>query len=452
MKITLSGVAIVEDYNDTIVNFTRNNLEVNNKEYERIIRLNLPNYRHILPKVPLYAVVGKTVYIPFGFFKDLVKELEKDKVQVEYVNATNHNESANISDTIKLYKYQEKCVEQLIKAKNGILKAKCGSGKTLIALKLIAKLNKRTLWITHTRTLLTQTLNVAEQVLHCDIGTITEGRINIGKDLTIATIQTLYRMDLSLISKYFDMVIVDEAHRFLGSDYTKYNMATKVLSNIFARYKFGLTATPKEDNKSDFTCLKALFGDIVSEVSEEDLEGKIIKAKLDVRKVNIEYDVNDITNEDGTFNYTNFLDTIVNNINRNNMIVDNIIKESESGKKQLVLTHRLKHIETLERLLKLKAPNLKVSTTLDNKKEIVKDYDILISTYSKIKEGFNDIRLNTLHMATPVKDKVSIVQSIGRIERNYVGKETPNAIYYLDNTIKYSLICLVKIRKYMKGE
>ena len=159
MKISLNGVIRIEDYTSEIVEFLNDNLVIENKEYQKLMKLHLPNYRHIKPTINLFAVVGNICYLPFGFFNELCIYLFNKNLyaSVEFINNTVDKEEANISDTIKLYDYQEKCVNEVLKHKNGIIKAKCGSGKTLMALKLISSLNKKTLWITHTHTLLEQT-------------------------------------------------------------------------------------------------------------------------------------------------------------------------------------------------------------------------------------------------------------------------------------------------------
>ena len=450
MKISLNGVIRIEDYTQEIVEFLNDNLVIENKEYQKLMKLHLPNYRHIKPTINLFAIVGNICYLPFGFFNELCIYLFNKNLysSVEFINNTVDKEEANITDTIKLYDYQEKCVNEVLKHKNGIIKAKCGSGKTLMALKLISKLNKKTLWITHTHTLLKQTKEVASNVLKCDIGTITEGKVNIGKDLTIATIQTLYRMDLSLIKNYFSVIVIDEAHRFLGTDYTKYNMATKVLSNLNARYRYGLTATPKDDNKNDFTCLKALLGDIIYTIENKDIKDKIINATLELVETKCYLELEKITNLDGTFNYNNFLNEISHNEVRNKNIAKKINYYFHLDKKQIVLCLRLEQVDNIVEMVRNLYPSIKVASTNESDK-ISKNYNCLVATYQKIKEGFDDKELDVLHMVAPVKDKVSIVQSIGRIERNYKGKEKPLALYYLDN-VSYSLSCYKKIKKILK--
>ena len=49
MKISLNGVIRIEDYTQEIVEFLNDNLVIENKEYQNLVKLHLPNYRHIKP-------------------------------------------------------------------------------------------------------------------------------------------------------------------------------------------------------------------------------------------------------------------------------------------------------------------------------------------------------------------------------------------------------------------
>ena len=68
MKISLQGVIRVEDYTSEIIEFLNDNLIIENKEYQKLMKLHLPNYRHIKPTINLFAIVGNVCYLPFGFF------------------------------------------------------------------------------------------------------------------------------------------------------------------------------------------------------------------------------------------------------------------------------------------------------------------------------------------------------------------------------------------------
>ena len=74
------------------------------------------------------------------------------------------------------------------------------------------------------------------------LGTITEGKANIGQTMTFATIQTMGKMDLELYRDEWDCIIVDECHRVSGTS-TAVTQFSKVLNALRARHKYGLSAT-----------------------------------------------------------------------------------------------------------------------------------------------------------------------------------------------------------------
>ncbi|MDQ9823270.1 hypothetical protein RFZ44_07900, partial [Acinetobacter sp. 163] len=49
------------------------------------------------------------------------------------------------------------------------------------------------------------------------IGTITEGKVNIGSGITFATIQTMCKLDLARYKDLWDIIVVDECHRCSGT-------------------------------------------------------------------------------------------------------------------------------------------------------------------------------------------------------------------------------------------
>ena len=86
---------------------------------------------------------------------------------------------------------------------------------------LAAALGRKTLWVTHTQDLLTQSKARAEQYLPEEsLGTITAGKVRIGSHVTFATVQTLSKLDLTQYRNTWDVVIVDECHRLAGSPNT----------------------------------------------------------------------------------------------------------------------------------------------------------------------------------------------------------------------------------------
>ena len=61
---------------------------------------------------------------------------------------------------------------------------------------------------------------------------------------------------------------------------------------------------------------------------------------------------------------------------------------------------------------------------------------ILFATYGLAKEGLDIPRLDRLILASPHRDKATIIQSVGRIERKFESKQNP-IVYDLVDPILY---------------
>lgn len=138
---------------------------------------------------------GDTLILPFGTLRTLPDCISKEGFFTSsFADAERVDYGGN---DIPLYDYQKTAVGAVCKAQYGILQSPAGSGKTQMGIALTKKFGKRTLWLTHTLDLLQQSKARAEMYMNKDlIGTITEGKVNIGKGITFATIQTMCKLDL----------------------------------------------------------------------------------------------------------------------------------------------------------------------------------------------------------------------------------------------------------------
>ena len=156
---------------------------------------------------------GSYIIAPIGFASSLssinpnvtIKDerfVAKQKIDLEY----KHKE-------FPLYDYQEDAINALSKETNGVLCAITAAGKTVMACALIAKIGQPTLIMVDTIELANQFTERLEQFTNIGIGNV--GRIGSGKfivkPVTVATLQTITRMDDNELAKLkFGMVIVDE--------------------------------------------------------------------------------------------------------------------------------------------------------------------------------------------------------------------------------------------------
>ena len=432
-----------------------NNLQIKNpsqaiKDYcNTVLTLDNPQYLNAVKmgrytgkmdsKMKLYYIKGDTYILPFGCLQDIWK-----LGTYNYILDFCDFKALSMVGGINLYDYQEKALKSLLKGKNGVLEAPCGSGKTNIGLQLIKEIGGKALWLTHTKELLKQSLERCKEYFKGDFGTITEGQINIGKDITFATVQTMCKLEPSIYANEFNTIIVDECHHCVGTP-TKVMSFYKVLSNCKARYKYGLSATL---NRSDnlISCVYSILGKKLYTISESDVGDKIIRAKYMPIMIDLKYNMKSYTDTDGTINYNKLIELLSINSARDKYIIDKIVENL--GKKQLILCHRVLQANGFQ--AQLKALGIDSQAITGNVKHRVFDKDIIISTYSLAKEGLDMPELEILHLATPQKNKSVTKQAVGRVERNIVGKNQPICYDYVDTDISYCMKCYYQRKRILE--
>lgn len=204
MKARISNKIYIEEPSIAVEEYART-LEVDNPAYINAMRMGSYKARYIQPKLKLYERHGDTLILPFGTLSHVWKDIRGD-----YTLDFTPSKPLEMKGSIKLYDYQEKAVEALLHAKGGVLHAPCGSGKTQMGLALISRLGIKALWLTHTHKLLEQSMERCKNYFEGDFGTITEGEVNIGKDITFATVQTLSKVPKEIYENEFNVVVVDE--------------------------------------------------------------------------------------------------------------------------------------------------------------------------------------------------------------------------------------------------
>ena len=407
-------------------------------------------------KLYLYEVHGDTYILPYGTLKQIHPMLNECSVKSDFKVP----ESVFYGELIPLYPYQEKAVREAMKGLYGILESKAGSGKTQMGIALIKEYGRKALWLTHTVDLLNQSRDRALRYMDKDlIGTITAGKVNIGKGVTFATVQTLSKLDLSQYKDMWDVIIVDECHRVCGSP-TQLSMFSKVLNSLSARHKYGLSATVHRADGM-IIATKALIGDIVYSVPDEAIADKVMQVGIKPIGTGIKIS-RECLNTDGTLNYTRLINYLCGCSTRNNLIRDSIV--NESNKSCLVLSDRLEHLENLIQLLPptIKPYAVMVSGKMTTKKgklerekaiadmrEGKKKY--LFATYSLAAEGMDIPNLERLFMTTPVKDYARVTQSIGRIARTHPDKCQPIAYDFVDDIGYLVKMYKTRCKHYRKG-
>lgn len=441
MKFILLNKITIEDPTPEILAYCESALSFTNPDYIKKEEKGkwMGNTQR---EIVLYERAGNRLYIPFGECKAIYRRFKNDITRVDVRICPLR--ARKYDSCINLYGYQENAVEAVLRAKNGILVAPCGSGKTQMGLEAVARIGGKTLWLTHTTDLLTQSMNRAKQCFGLpasEYGTITAGKVNVGNTLTFATVQTASNIDLSQYRDEWDCIVVDECHKAVGSP-TRIMMFYKVLSALSARYKIGLTATPYRADGLE-RCMFALIGGIVHEVPQSAVAGNTVPVRVKFVDTGYKPDVDNITDGDGTLNYAKLISDITENKDRNAVIVVEIQRAAQNGA-VLVLSDRLQHLDALERVVRNSGQltaRLGIASTKAEKERrarILTDLNngrlnVVFATYKLAKEGLDVPNLRTVVLACPVKDKTTVIQSAGRVARKADGKEYGMVVDFSDD-------------------
>lgn len=452
MNTKISNNIIITDPTQFVLAWCKQNLVATNPVYRQLKVMGKEDtikYKHIPETLNLFAVKRGELIVPYGCLYALWKEINKYPYEIDFNNSGDIS-FKNQEPILPLYDYQKQAVDEMIKAKGGVLVSSCGSGKSIAGIEIFKRIGKKTLWLCHTSDLLRQIKDdILQQYPTAKIGLTTNGKLDIGEDITISTVQTMVNIDPELYRNEFDIVVVDECAHVVGSP-TQMKMFSTVLSNIKARYKFGLTATPTRADG----LIRAMYAYIglaqngLFEPTFKVDDSKVKKIIAEHKRVELStgydsYRLFDLYDTSGMIVYNKLIDSLSENKERNEVILKNIYDNAVLGRKQVVLSLRVEHCEYLTEELKkqgIKAVLCVGKTKAKDREAILKQqiqWDVLVATYSLLKEGVSIKELDTLHMVTPIKEKGMVVQCAGRIERYLDGKKQPIIYDYVDTDIPY---------------
>ena len=123
---------------------------------------------------------------------------------------------------------------------------------------------------------------------------------------------------------------------------------------------------------------------------------------------------------------------LAQDIARNDLIFDDVLKSLEAKRSPIVLTERKDHLDYLQNRFSPFVRNLVVlrggMSTKDRKaasatlKASGDDERLILATGRYVGEGFDDSRLDTLFLTMPIAWKGTLAQYVGRLHREREGK------------------------------
>ena len=381
-----------------------------------------------------YDKVGAAgLWIPRGYMRQLILLCRRHEIKYEIEDRRRSLPPANFSFEGKLKPFQQVAVDGMLAKDFGTLNSATGSGKTIMALYMIARRRQPALIVVHTKDLAAQWTQRIEAFLGIaaeKVGLIGDGKKVVGKEITIALVQSLYKC-VEDVAAYIGFLVVDECHRCPSRTFTE------AVTGFDAKYMLGLSATPWRRDKLS----KLIFwhlGDVHHEVDKNQLveAGDVLPAEIIIRNTNFK-PYYDPVNE-----YSKMLSELTADTERNVLIASDVACETErKAGICLVLSDRKAHCENIRALLKYRfkidSELLTGDLNMDERRNVIErlnqsEADVVIATGQLVGEGFDCPNLSTLFLATPIRFSGRVIQYLGRVLRPAPGKTVARVFDYVD--------------------
>ncbi len=412
-----------------LINFLKEELNFTNSEYF----IKKKSGKNTFGTEKYFKLVEETenqIIIPRGFIGKLLRFCKEQNLEFDFQDNRKLKDEISYSFNATLRNHQEKIVETVSKKDFGVIVAPPSSGKTVMGLKIISEKKQPALIVVHRKQLLEQWQERVQAFIGIpkqEIGIIGQGKTKIGKQITIATIQSLPKQ-IEQIHNQFGTILVDECHHIPAETFR--NTIDKL--NTF--YLYGLTATPFRKYNDD-KLIFAFLGEIISEITSNEIEN-FQHAQIIVRNTNLDVPFNSKTD-----NFETLSKILVHDSERNKLILNDINKEIQKGKRIVIITERKEHIDTLYIFLKqsYEVVTLSGDDSESNRKSkrqtlLQGNFQVLITTGQYFGEGSDLPNINSLFLVYPFSFKGKLIQYIGRVQRSEIN---PTIYDYRDIKIDY---------------
>ena len=442
-----------------------------NKQYFQNQAMDMPNYDESR-FIYLGSDEGKYIVLPRGLREEILKKFDNAGISYSIEDKRTQGREFNISFKGELRESQIPAVETMLENETGILHAATAFGKTVVCCDMIARRGISTLILVDRADLMNQWIKRLDEFLDIDeelpeyqtksgrtrkrkslIGNLQGAHDTLTGIVDVAMIRSLKKKDgFHPMLKEYAQVYFDECHHAASDS------AIEVLQEINAKYVYGVTATPKRgDGKEKIN--EFLLGPIryrftAKDRAEEQNIDHLVYPRF-TRTVKPHHLSKTPYGNDA-------YELIRNNDVRDEQIIRDVADCVQAGRTPVVLTKYVDHAKKLAERLKTYADRLILLTGANGTKarraqvkelNEVDDADslILVGTGSLLGEGFDFPRLDTLFMATPVSGENVVEQYVGRLNRDYDGKENVIVYDYVDSHIpKFDKMYAARLKAYKK--
>lgn len=281
-----------------------------------------------------------TLSVPRGALKAINGLLLSSWINPKYEDRRLSIEPIQVNFRGNLWPYQQKALANMQGLDQGVLQAGTGSGKTVMALALLAERKQPVLILVHGKELMHQWAERIRSFLEVEPGLIGDGNFDV-QPVSVGIVNTV-QSRLKELAPLFGQVIVDECYRCPA------DMFSSCVNYFPAKYRTGLSATPYRRDRLT-RVIEFFVGPTLHRVSQKTLEksGAILKPEIITRRTDFFYPGN------AAENYPHMLKELTGDKERNLMIARDIKSEVERGAGTcLVVSDRVKHLKALETILR----------------------------------------------------------------------------------------------------
>ena len=384
----------------------------------RLLKNNMQIYTGLKDEIAKFCKQRKYEFNTVGFAEDNKIEPQKLKDIISSWNPTRFNTKLE-RVPLTPHKEQLTAIYAALTKKRIIIESATAAGKSFIVAALTKILAKnKTLIIVPRVDLANQMLENYHEYFedwNPEIDLLYSGQKITGANILIATWQSLAKKSPAFF-KDFKTVIYDEVHE------AESKSACKILEAcVNSEYRLGLTGTLK-DAKTHLLTLQGLFGRNIKFSRAIDNINKGVSSQLDILVNKITYkEPLEGKFEGGTEKYRAELEYVWHNQKRNNLIFESVAKQDGTS---LVLFKNIEHGEKLfveyrkhygkddvfiiHGGIKQKKQIRQYITENPNKKIV------LFASIGTFSTGINIKSIKYAILAGPIRDKIKLLQSIGR--------------------------------------
>ncbi len=420
LELVVGNDCLLKGGNKLLQEEIKRRLTVKNPKYDAAVKYGRWVGKQLKPKLYFFKVENKDIFFPRGFAnRAVILCREYMGTEPEIVDQRRRLAEVEFSFLGKLREYQGEAVGKVLQHSFGVLEAATGSGKTVMALYIIAQRRQPTLVLVHSKELLYQWKDRVSQFLGMEAGQLGDGRADI-KEVTVGIVNTV-RKRLPELVPAFGHLVVDECHRVPSG------LFSDVVSAFDSWFMLGLSATAyrREDGMTDLIYI--YLGDRLFSLESASLmdSGVIARPELVQKKTNFSHPF--------LGEYSKLIKALSENEERNEQIINDVVdllaREHEGA--ILLISDRVKHCSFLYDKIVAQGYDAALLTgrthPLERERIVASLHQgkikVLVSTVQLIGEGFDCPGLSTLVLATPIKFVGRLLQAVGRVMRPAKGKK-----------------------------